>query len=232
MSTLTRAESARANGAKSRGPITPEGKAKSSRNAVRHGLTIKAMVLPAEDREAAAAVLADYTAKFEPADPVEHELVEALALARWKSLRADGIEHGYFNNATARFEDAIDNDFESADPRSRAAEAFRHMVSEDASFRTLIRYQREIRVTYSTTLRELRAIQSDRRKAESHEDARPEAQPEAVVEITPPESRNEPRHVPQTPRNAPCPCGSGTKFKRCCGLNAPPVLGPGSEKAA
>ncbi len=27
-----------------------------------------------------------------------------------------------------------------------------------------------------------------------------------------------------TPRNAQCPCGSGAKFKRCCGTNAPPVL--------
>jgi len=26
------------------------------------------------------------------------------------------------------------------------------------------------------------------------------------------------------PRNAQCPCGSGAKFKRCCGKNAPPVL--------
>ncbi|MBL8175301.1 MAG: SEC-C domain-containing protein [Bryobacterales bacterium] len=29
----------------------------------------------------------------------------------------------------------------------------------------------------------------------------------------------------QTPRNALCPCGSKLKFKRCCGKNAPPVLG-------
>lgn len=28
----------------------------------------------------------------------------------------------------------------------------------------------------------------------------------------------------QTPRNALCPCGSGQKFKRCCGKDAPPVL--------
>jgi hypothetical protein len=27
-----------------------------------------------------------------------------------------------------------------------------------------------------------------------------------------------------TPRNAPCPCGSGVKHKRCCGKSAPPVL--------
>jgi hypothetical protein len=28
---------------------------------------------------------------------------------------------------------------------------------------------------------------------------------------------------PATPRNAFCPCGSGEKFKRCCGRDAPPV---------
>jgi hypothetical protein len=27
------------------------------------------------------------------------------------------------------------------------------------------------------------------------------------------------------PRNAPCPCGSGQKHKRCCGKDAPPVYG-------
>ncbi len=29
---------------------------------------------------------------------------------------------------------------------------------------------------------------------------------------------------PQVPRNAPCPCGSGKKYKRCCGVSAAPVL--------
>ena len=28
----------------------------------------------------------------------------------------------------------------------------------------------------------------------------------------------------QIPRNAPCPCKSGEKYKRCCGKEAPPVL--------
>jgi uncharacterized protein YecA (UPF0149 family) len=43
----------------------------------------------------------------------------------------------------------------------------------------------------------------------------------------------EPEETPQaspklvlsdTARNAPCPCGSGNKYKRCCGTNAPPRL--------
>ncbi|MFN7939378.1 MAG: SEC-C metal-binding domain-containing protein [Bryobacteraceae bacterium] len=40
---------------------------------------------------------------------------------------------------------------------------------------------------------------------------------------TPDEFVDESTH--QTPRNAMCPCGSKLKYKRCCGKNAPPVLG-------
>ena len=39
----------------------------------------------------------------------------------------------------------------------------------------------------------------------------------------------------QTPRSARCPCGSGLKYKRCCGTHAPPVLNraaPSMAKAA
>ena len=32
------------------------------------------------------------------------------------------------------------------------------------------------------------------------------------------------KRTQSTPRNAPCPCRSGQKYKRCCGHHAPPVL--------
>jgi hypothetical protein len=41
----------------------------------------------------------------------------------------------------------------------------------------------------------------------------------------PPIHHNSSLSTSQTPRNALCPCGSGDKYKRCCGKNAPPVLG-------
>ncbi|MBL8217580.1 MAG: SEC-C domain-containing protein [Bryobacterales bacterium] len=39
-----------------------------------------------------------------------------------------------------------------------------------------------------------------------------------------PSDESEPYHSAQIPRNALCPCGSGNKYKRCCGKSAPPVL--------
>jgi hypothetical protein len=50
--------------------------------------------------------------------------------------------------------------------------------------------------------------------------------PDATLSDTP-QPHVAPAPAPKTveiPRNAPCPCGSGNKYKRCCGTNAPPVL--------
>ncbi|MBS1827088.1 MAG: SEC-C domain-containing protein [Acidobacteria bacterium] len=46
----------------------------------------------------------------------------------------------------------------------------------------------------------------------------------AAAQAAPPHLTKLNTNSDSTPRNAPCPCGSGHKFKRCCGRNAPPVL--------
>jgi len=33
-----------------------------------------------------------------------------------------------------------------------------------------------------------------------------------------------PTPYPKVGRNSPCPCASGKKYKRCCGVDAPPIL--------
>ena len=74
-------EAARINGSKSHGPITPDGKAKSSRNALRHGLTASDLALSNEDAEAFNNVLADYTAEYLSEGPTKTNLVEQIAFA-------------------------------------------------------------------------------------------------------------------------------------------------------
>lgn len=87
-------EAARRNGARSRGPATPEGKARSSRNALRHGMRCERfLVISGETTEACdahfAAVRRDLGVEGGEA---EHGLVEALAAASWRACRADRLE--------------------------------------------------------------------------------------------------------------------------------------------
>ncbi len=51
----------------------------------------------------------------------------------------------------------------------------------------------------------------------------------------PPQSEPESPATPAPatiPRSAPCPCGSGAKYKRCCGINAPAQLGAARAASA
>src|SRR5438477_1219055 len=84
MTTLRQIEANRRNARHSTGPITAEGKLRSRRNAVCHGLTAETVIVAlenAEDYKAfEAAVIADYDAQ----SAVERELVLRLASLLWR----------------------------------------------------------------------------------------------------------------------------------------------------
>jgi len=77
------------NAALSTGPRTPEGKAASSRNALKFGLTSKQVLLPHEDPAEFEALEATLLEQIQPADDGERLLVNDIAVARWKIRRIE-----------------------------------------------------------------------------------------------------------------------------------------------
>ena len=92
MTSFRQIEANRRNAARSTGPNTEEGKHRSRRNAVRHGLSAETVVEIVEDiddyRGFEAAIIADYDART----AVERELVLRLASLLWRLRRATSIE--------------------------------------------------------------------------------------------------------------------------------------------
>jgi hypothetical protein len=98
-STLTRAESSRINGAKSRGPTSVAGKHRSSQNALRRGFLAECVVLEGENRDVFDQTLAYHIEKFQPKDDVEQDLIDEMVAAGWRMRRLWWIETHLFNEA-------------------------------------------------------------------------------------------------------------------------------------
>jgi hypothetical protein len=82
----------RANARYSTGPRTDSGKERSSRNALRHGLTAASTVLPSADRAAYDAHCRGFFDEYQPATPTETQLVQELADTSWRLNRIPLLE--------------------------------------------------------------------------------------------------------------------------------------------
>jgi len=88
-----RAEASRRNGAKSKGPVTADGKERASKNALKHGLCATSAVLLNDEDETAFEMLdQSLKADLRPSGPLETLLTSRLAIAAWRMSRADRIE--------------------------------------------------------------------------------------------------------------------------------------------
>ena len=94
MTSLRQIESNRRNAQKSTGPKTSNGKARSSQNAVRHGLTSETVIGPLEDPADYQAFELAVTAGYDAETAVERELVLRLASLLWRLRRATSVETG------------------------------------------------------------------------------------------------------------------------------------------
>jgi hypothetical protein len=93
MPSQLKSDTARSNGAKSKGPKTAETREISSRNSLKHGITSRHnMLLACEDPALFQQVIEEYTAFYQPANPVERDLVEKIIGAELRIRRLKTIE--------------------------------------------------------------------------------------------------------------------------------------------
>ncbi len=81
----------RRNAVRSTGPRTIEGKSRSSRNALKHGLCASKAIVPGESEEEFAAFRNQLWASLAPTNPLEDVLVERVILSFWGLRRAGQI---------------------------------------------------------------------------------------------------------------------------------------------
>jgi hypothetical protein len=175
----TKAQAARVNGAKSNGPVTPEGKANSSRNSLKHGLNSSRVVLEHESQADYDDLENSLMKRFKPADTIERELVQEMAANRWRMRRLQEMESAMISKAIRQQMEALGPD---ADPREARALAYAE-IGESSSFRSLGRYQAQLRRGYEKAWKELEIIQNERLR-EEQDDEEFEFQNEPTVRLT------------------------------------------------
>ena len=81
-----------ANSQHSTGPRTEEGKARSSQNASKHGLSGRSVAVAPGEHEEFQQLLADFTAEIKPQGVVQQTLFDELVAAAWNLRRARRME--------------------------------------------------------------------------------------------------------------------------------------------
>ena len=78
----------------STGPRTEAGKAASSHNALKHGLTAQTVLLPGEDEAAYKRLCADTFEDWNPSRELERALIQTLCDTQWRINRCARLETG------------------------------------------------------------------------------------------------------------------------------------------
>jgi hypothetical protein len=185
----------RANAAKSTGPRTPEGKARSSQNARKHGFTASTFaVVRLEDLQEVAHLREDLIALYQPVNSQELFALERVALAQQSILRAARFEAGFF---TTCLNESFDSNGESLLPMNSEfagdieitrsqnrtfvlMDGFHRLARQGNSFALLLRYQAQAERQYRRAIEEFERLKALRGELpiEPIYETQPDPQPE------------------------------------------------------
>ena len=153
----------RANGSLARGPVTPEGKAASSRNGLRHGLRAETLVLANEHPEILDSLIADYTEEFQPETNSEHDLVTDMAYAKWRQYRIWLSETGEINKHMIDNRQALDQAYVQLEESVRTAAAVQSSLQLSRALDLYNRTEARCNRQYHRALTALLAMQKNKK---------------------------------------------------------------------
>ena len=165
-------EANRRNARRSTGPKTAEGKERSSRNNLRHGLTGQITVLPSEDREAHDLFCNRLIEHLNPENPMEEQLANSIAEDSWRLNRVTAIETNIF---------ALGRDRERRELQCALKDA-QTFLDQARNFQLLSLYDQRINRNIQRNLKQLRELQAERREQEQTRLAREKAERERQME--------------------------------------------------
>jgi hypothetical protein len=155
-------DASRDNGKKSHGPVTPEGKARFSRNATLHGFYSGSVVLMSEDESEFDRLLEAYTDHWQPATPIEASLVQVMVKAFWRFSRVGPYEACIINSQVILGREQVDELLKGLDNTERAALAFQSIADNSRVLGMLVRVEgRQLR-TMRDAMADLSRIQAER----------------------------------------------------------------------
>ncbi len=143
----------------STGPRSEAGRAKSSLNAVKTGLTGKTVLLSSDDVKLYAAHVHRFLNQYQPEGDRQMELVQSLADTQWRINRIPALEMGIYALAQIEFAD----EFEDFAPEQAAAliqaQAF---IKYQKQLNNLSIQETRLRRQYQKDLAELKQLQQER----------------------------------------------------------------------
>jgi hypothetical protein len=158
-----KSETSRINGAKSHGPKTPEGKETSSRNSLKHGHTTRSTILlQCESPDEFEAFLAEHIEIHQPVTAPEKELVDQMAIARWRMRRFVAAETVLLDCEMIRNQAAVQKEFATLDADVHIAMAIRSLADDSRSLSLMSRYEARHQRTHDKAYAALRELQKAR----------------------------------------------------------------------
>ena len=157
---LTRAEQSRINGARSKGPVTPEGKLRSATKHFVHGRHSQYFtLLKEEDAKAFRDLRHDLEQVLAPRNPFERRLVRELASIEWRLQRLAMMETAILDHECRAQRLALERDLERPDPGVIVSTAAHHLLESSplpaflATRSSQLTYQRDATLRHLSALR-------------------------------------------------------------------------------